>query len=352
MSEEGEDPFFEEIDLPEPPAGDASEFDRFDQAGIDALFGGGGPVQSSRSGLRAVLESEIINHERLPMLEVVCERMVRALSTSMRNLTSDSIDISLDDVTTARFGDFMDRVTLPAMLAVIRIEEWENYGIITVDSGLIYAVVDALLGGRRGSDVMIDGREYTTIETALVARMLSLVLAEFSAAFAPIAQASVVLERIETNPRFAAIARPSNIGAVCTFRVDIDGRGGRFAMMLPQATLEPVREKLIQRFMGEKLGRENIWPQHMEQQMLATQVEVGVIMGETVLTLEQVKALDVGQNLPFFAQPEQPMAVQCGGLTLAQARAGQRRGHVAVSLLTSVAKRRGARASGTKGRAA
>ncbi len=332
---EGEDPFFEEIELPEPQMGAASEFDRFDQAGIDALFGGG-PVQSNRSGLRAVLESEIINHERLPMLEVVCERMVRALSTSMRNLTSDSIDISLDDVTTARFGDFMDRVTLPAMIAVIRIDEWENYGIITVDSGLIYAVVDALLGGRRSGEILIDGREYTTIETALVSRMLRLAIYEFSTALAPIAPVTINLERIETNPRFAAIARPSNIGAVCTFRIDIDSRGGRFSMMLPYATLEPVRDKLVQRFMGETMGRENIWPQHMDQQIRATQVEVSVILGETRLTLEAIKALEVGQNLPFFAQPDQPMAVQCGGLTLAQAQAGQRRGTIAVSLLSPV----------------
>jgi len=333
------DDAFEEFELPEPPAGGSNgDIGNFDQAGIDALFSNDGPAQSARVGLRAVLESEIINHERLPMLEVVCERMVRALSTSMRNLTSDSIDISLDDVTTVRFGDFMDRVTLPAMIAVIRIEEWENYGIITVDSSLIYAVVDALLGGRRGFEVMIDGREYTTIETALVSRMLKLVIAEFCAAIKPIAQATVTLERIETNPRFAAIARPSNIGAVCTFRIDIDGRGGRFAIMLPQATLEPVHDKLVQRFMGEQMGRENIWPHHMDQQVRATEVGVSVIMGETILTLEQIKALEIGQNIPFYAQPEQPMAIQCGGLTLAQARAGQRRGNVAVSLSTPVTK--------------
>lgn len=341
MTSDSPDPL-DDFDLPDPPGGDSSEFDRFDQASIDALFGDVELGSTSRIGLRAVLESEIINHERLPMLEVVCERMVRALSTSMRSLTSDSIDISLDDVTTARFGDFMDRVTLPAMIAVIRIDEWDNYGIITVDSGLIYAAVDALLGGRRGNQMMIDGREYTTIETALVARVLRLVISELSIALAPVAQVTVNLERIETNPRFAAIARPSNVGAVCTFRVDIDGRGGRFSLMLPYATLEPVHEKLAQRFMGEKIGRENIWPLHMKNQMLATEVEVSVILGETMLTLEQVKALTIGQNLPFFTQPDQAMAVQCGGLTLARARAGQRRGNLAVSLATPV--KRGKRA--------
>lgn len=329
---------FADFALPDPPAIGGGDLGTFDQASIDALFGGGGPSDAHKVGLRAVLESEIINHERLPMLEVVCERMVRALSTSMRTLTSDSIDISLDDVTTARFGDFMDRVTLPAMIAVVRVEQWENYGIITVDSGLIYAIVDALLGGKRGSQIMIDGRDFTTIETALVARVLKLAIYEFCAAFTPIAAVSIKLERIETNPRFAAIARPSNIGAVCTFRVDIDGRGGRFSMMFPQATIEPVRDKLAQRFMGEKAGAENIWPDHMRQQMLSTEVELSVLLGEVGMTLEQVQALEVGQNLSFHTEAAQLMDMQCGGLKLAQVRAGQRRGSLAVSLATPVSR--------------
>lgn len=329
---------FEDFDLPEPPVAGAQGLEKFDQAGIDALFGDVGPVYSQRSGLRAVIESESIRHERLPMLEVVCERMVRAFSSSMRNLTSDSIEVSLDDVTTARFGDFMDRVTLPAMIAVTRVEEWQNYGLITIDSSLIYAVVDALLGGRRSGEVMIDGREYTTIETALVSRMLELAIEEFSAALAPIAPVTMILERIETNPRFAAIARPTNIAAICTFRVDIDGRGGRFSMVLPYATLEPVRDKLIQRFMGEKLGRANIWQSHMELQMLHTQIEIEVILGCATLSLAQVKSLEVGQSLPFYAQPDQPMAIQCGGIALASALAGQRRGNVAVSLASPIGK--------------
>lgn len=329
---------FEEFALPDPPVGGLGDLGKLDQAGIDALFGNVGPLQSSHKGLRAVIESEVISHERLPMLEVVCERMVRAFSSAMRNLTSDSIEVSLEDVTTTRFGDFMDHVTLPAMIAVVRFEEWENYGIITVNSGLIYAVVDALLGGRRSGEVMIDGREFTTIETTLVTRMLNVAMAEFRAALAPIAQVGISLDRIETNPRFAAIARPSNIAAVCTFRVDIDGRGGNFSILLPYATLEPVRDKLIQRFMGEKVGRENIWQTHMRDQMLLTQVEIQVVMGAMTLPLSAVKTLEVGQVLPFQIPPDEPMSVECGGIALARAHAGQRRRHVAISLATEIGK--------------
>ncbi len=74
-----------------------------------------------RRGLKAVLDSNVINHERLPMLEVVCERMVRAFATSMRNLTSDAIEVNCESITSVRFGDCMDRQALPAMFGVFQV---------------------------------------------------------------------------------------------------------------------------------------------------------------------------------------------------------------------------------------
>ena len=226
---------FEDFALPEPPIMPMGNDVTFDQAGIDALFGFDGDAPTTpKSGLKAVIESNVISHERLPMLEVVCERMVRMFATSMRNLTSDAIDVSLEEITSTRFGEFMNHVALPAMLGVFKVREWENYGVVSVDSGLIYAVVDALLGGRKGGNALrIEGRAFTTIETMLVSKMVQLALDDFSTSFEAIEPVTMELERVETSPRFAAIAGPSNIAAVATFRVDMEGRGGKFSILLP-----------------------------------------------------------------------------------------------------------------------
>src|SRR5690606_15966722 len=121
MSGGGDD--FEDFALPEPPVLPVGAEVTFDQAGIDALFGFDAALEpAQKSGLKAVIESNTISHERLPMLEVVCERMVRTFATSMRNLTSDAIDVSLEEITSVRFGEFMKRVALPAMLGVFKVK--------------------------------------------------------------------------------------------------------------------------------------------------------------------------------------------------------------------------------------
>lgn len=328
----------EDFDLPDPPAPmDLGGAANFDQADIDALFGDFGPTVGKK-GLRAVIESKVISHERLPMLEVVCDRVVRSFASSMRNLTSDGVDVSLEEVTSTRFGEFMNRVALPAMVGVFKIEEWESYGLVTVDSSLIYSVVDALLGGRGGSGtaMVIDGRAFTTIETGLVSRMLSLALADFSEAFAPIEEVNMNLERIETNPRFAAIAGVSNICATATFRVDMDGRGGRFTLVFPYATLEPVRDKLLQRFMGEKSGRDSIWEAHMAAEVRKTSVSMSVLLGEKAMSIAELQGLEIGQTIALHKSPDDPLDIACGGVKLAQGQIGQRSGKVAVRLVNDV----------------
>src|SRR6201999_2311271 len=133
---------------------------------IDSLLGfGDGDAGSDASGIKAIIDSALVSYERLPMLEVVFDRLVRMLSTSLRNFTSDNVEVSLDSITSTRFGDYLNSIPLPAILAVFRAEQLDNYGLFTVDSNLIYSIVDVLLGGRRGSSAMrIEGRPYTTIE--------------------------------------------------------------------------------------------------------------------------------------------------------------------------------------------
>lgn len=330
---------FEDIALPEPPSMDDLPNGQLDQAGIDALFGFDPvPVSESQRGLKALIESNATSHDRLPMLEVVCDRMVRAFATSLRNLTSDAVEISLEDVATLRFGDVMNRLALPAMIGVFNVPEWDNYGIVTVESGLIYGIVDALLGGRKhNASLRVEGRAFTAIETNLVSRMIKLALQDLSASFEAIAPITMNLERIETSPRFAAIAGPTNVAAVASFIVDIDGRGGKMSVVLPYATIEPIREKLLQRFLGERKGRLNIWEDHLASEIRKTTVAVDVILGEVPMMIADALNLEVGDTLALGTAPDTPVLLSCRGVPLGTGLIGQRAGKIAVAMYSNSA---------------
>ncbi|MFO1068448.1 MAG: flagellar motor switch protein FliM [Geminicoccaceae bacterium] len=286
--------------------------------------GGGKARPALHPGIQALVDSNDITYERLPMLEVVFDRLERMLTTSLRNFTSENVDVSLDTIVAQRFGEYLNGVPLPAMIAVFRAVEWDNYGLVTLDSPMIYSMVDVLLGGRRGTVPMrIEGRPYTTIEASLVERLIRLILADLGSAFAPITPVTFRFERMETNPRFAAIARPGNACIVFKMRVEMDDRGGGIEFLVPYATLEPARDLLLQMFMGEKFGRDTIWEGHLAREIWATEVELDVVIEEHGVSLREVLDLRVGSVLRLNATPDQPALLRCGDVRIARGRVGQ-----------------------------
>ncbi|HVY83929.1 MAG TPA: flagellar motor switch protein FliM [Caulobacterales bacterium] len=293
---------------------------------IDSLlgFGLGEEDMGQRTGVRAIINSALVSYERLPMLEIVFDRLVRLMTTSLRNFTSDNVEVSLDQITSIRFGDYLNSIPLPAIIAVFRAEQLDNFGLVTVDSNLIYSVVDVLLGGRKGAvSTRVEGRPYTTIERMLVTRMIEVVLADAKQAFAPLTEVDFHLDRIETNPRFAAIARPPNAAIVVKLRIDMEDRGGRLELLLPYATLEPIRKMLLQQFMGEKFGRDNIWEGHLAGELWNTKLEVRAVLDEHTTTLKRVLELKVGDTLLLDAPPESGVSLKCGAVKLSEGRVGR-----------------------------
>src|ERR1700749_1431337 len=279
---------------------------------IDSLLGFdvNDEALQDKSGVRAIINSALVSYERLPMLEIVFDRLVRLMTTSLRNFTSDNVEVSLDNISSIRFGDYLNSIPL-----------------LPVGSNLISSIVDVLPGGRSGTAAMrIEGRPYTTIERVLVQRMVEVVLAAAKSAFEPLTPVTFTLDRLATHPGFAAIPRPANAAILVKLRIDMEDRGGRIELLLPYATLEPIRKMLLQQFMGEKFGRDNIWESHLATELWTTQMEVRAVLDEQQISLRKVLDLKVGDTIMLNATADSLVELRAGAIPLTRGRMG-RRGH-------------------------
>src|SRR5260370_12380877 len=88
------------------------------QEEIDNLLGFNvGEVNlDDNSGIRAIIDSAMVSYERLPMLEIVFDRLVRLMTPSLRNFTSDTVGVALARSTSVQLCDYMDSIPLPALL--------------------------------------------------------------------------------------------------------------------------------------------------------------------------------------------------------------------------------------------
>lgn len=302
---------------------------------IDLLLGFDNNTAGSDrdNGIYAILDKSMMAYEKLPMLEVVFERLVRMLSSSLRNFTSDNVDVSIDSMVSLRFDDYLNSIALPAMLVIHRAVEWENFGIITIDSAQIYSTVDILLGGRRTIKPMrVEGRPYTTIEQDIVKKMVDIILNDLSAAFDPLSPVTFQFDRLESNPRFAAIARPNSAALLVRLRVEMEERGGVIEILLPHATLEPIRDLLLQMFMGERFGQDSVWERYLGREVGQTLVDVDAVLDERSINLGEVVNLKVGSTVMFECQPNDAVALKSGGVVLTTAQVGRVGDRLAIAL--------------------
>ncbi|MBB4632144.1 flagellar motor switch protein FliM [Sphingosinicella soli] len=291
-----------------------------------------GIAASEQSGIDAIINAGFVS-ERLPMLDVVFDRLVRLMTASLRSLTSDTIEVSIEAVSSVRFGAFLNDMPLPSLIGVAHAHEWDNSALLVVRPELAFAVVDVLLGGRRGVPPAHIGRPgFTAIETKLVERLIGVVLSALGEAFAPLAQVGFTLDRIETNPRFAGIARPTSAAVNARFRIEMDERGGLVDLVIPHATLEPIRALLLQRFTGETLGRDSLWERHLVSELHRASVDVEAVLGEQQMTLADIMAFKPGQTLLFGTREDQPITLRCGGRTVGHGQMGRSGHQLAVRL--------------------
>ncbi len=321
-----------DADAAKGPAAEGS--DRvLNQDEIDSLLGFDASTSSAveLTGVQALINSALVSYERLPMLEIVFDRLVRLATTSLRNFTSDNVEVSMESISSVRFGDYLNSIPLPAILSVIKAEEWDNFGLLTVDSNLIYSMIDVLLGGRRvGGQILVEGRPYTTIELALARRMIEVILEDTHKAFEPVTDVTFRLERLETNPRFAAISRPANAAILIELRIEMDDRGGKIEILLPYATIEPIREQLLQMYMGEKFGRDPIWEGHLATEIYAADVQLEAVLHEFELPLSRILDLSAGETIMFDRAPSEPIKLRCGDVDLTEGVMGHIGNHVSV----------------------
>lgn len=311
--------------------------DMLDQSEIDNLLGGSfsGLPERTESGMERIIRAGFVAYERMPMLEIVLDRLVRLLTTGLRNFTNDNVEITMEYTRSMCFGDYVNSVPSSSLFAVFKAVQWENYGLVVIDSALAYSIIDTLMGGPRGKGHSgVEGRPHTAIERALLEKLIALALRELSIAFSPVCEVELLFERLEVSSRFAAIARASNAVVTSKMHIDMEDRNGNMDLVIPYATLEPVRDLLSQQFMGERFGRDSVWENHLISEIMETDAELQAVLEEQTIPLSQLLNMKPGMQIlfPQKTQGSLPVTLQSSQTPLFEGHLGQSGGKAAVKI--------------------
>jgi flagellar motor switch protein FliM len=95
---------------------------------------------------------------------------------------------------------------------------------------------------------------------------------------------------------------------------------------------------LLQQFMGEKFGRDNIWEGHLASELWTTQTEVRAVLDEQQAPLSSVLNLKVGDTLMLNATPDSDISIRAGSIPLTVGKMGRKGAHIAVRVERPISK--------------
>jgi flagellar motor switch protein FliM len=199
--------------------------------------------------------------------------------------------------------------------------------------------VESLLGGATGERVLPD-RPLSGIELNVVQGGLRDVCQDVVKAFQPLEELDVGLVKVETNPRLVNIVPPEAVVMLARFVVDIESREGEMALVIPLASLEPLREKLREGVALFSSVHSKGWDSFLRRELLEMEVEVRGEIGRVSLTAKEIFDLEVGDVLDLGCLPSEPARMTVEGRPKYLARLGVKDGRNALSLTEPVGSHR------------
>lgn len=284
-----------------------------------------------RSGLAALVNSALVAHRRLPTLDVVLDRAARRFATTLRQLTNTNADAALDNVTSSRFGDFLQAQSAQGVVGVLRASGLGGPLLIAAESGFVHHAVDLLLGGRRGG-APAENRALTAIELSILQRVIEALAADINEAFKAVSDAGIALERMETESRFAAIAQETSVCVIGKFRLSLEDRASRLLIVAPYASLEPIEEKLRRGYSAEAGAAEEGWRERLASGLRGAALELSAVLGDRMLRIGDLQKLRTGDVLTFGDARNPRVELRAGPAAVASGRIGKQGDRVAIRL--------------------
>ena len=118
-----------------------------------------------------LLDGAGISVDRMPMLNVIFERMAAQCTDLMRQLSSSPALFMVESIVTERIGDVLDDYENNVVIGVIYVQAWDQRLLIGLQHDLVFALAEVLFGGDGGS---AGRRKAATLEYRAAAREESL----------------------------------------------------------------------------------------------------------------------------------------------------------------------------------
>jgi flagellar motor switch protein FliM len=288
-----------------------------------------------------VVQYDLANQDRIirgrmPTLDIIHDRFIRLFRVTLSNALRKMANLSVNSTGPLKFSEFMNSLPLPSCLNILRLDPLRGAAVMVIESKLLYALVDSFFGGSDVPYTKIEGKDFTQIEIKMARRVVLSAIDDLEKAWEPVYPLKIGYSRTEINPQFVAVVPPSDVVIATTFDVELEKVSGTIKIVIPYATLEPIKSKLSVGFQSEQLEVDFIWINRIKEQIMQTTANLLVRLGGAEITVSDLLKLEVGDIIQLNNDATVPLDILVEGIPKFKGLPGLLKGNRAIKITESM----------------
>jgi flagellar motor switch protein FliM len=248
----------------------------------------------------------------------VLQRFGQSFAASIAPLCHGAASVSLENIEAVSIFETLAQLQ-GCLAAVVHCPDLEARALAIFDRPFIDAFAHGAFGARatpattRASSA---DRPITRIETRLLEKVSEIAAEALTVGFAGFSETPFLLERQELVADTQMLGRRDAPGVVSAFQFEAAGAAGAVVLLIPQAALAPIRQKLAKEPDSDAPAIDPRWAKQMKAGVTSALIPVNGVLEELEMSLGEIAELDVGHVLQLRGAGAGRVRLESGGQNL------------------------------------
>lgn len=246
--------------------------------------------------------------QRIPNFDLILDDFAQNFSTTLTNQLQRNFSVKRTGIDNLEFQEYLNTQKDAGALGVLSLDPLKNGALMVFDSELCFSLIEIMLGASTEMAPLQLDRKPTTIELNVLKSTMLKACGDIDKALAQIIPLESSIVKIESNPRLVSIVDPDSEVLTGSFEIKVGSLSGKFNMVFPVATLDPIRDQLRE-LLTVKTVRQSGWHDilaHETEKMTATIVAQSGTISMPVHKVMQIKKGDI-LNIDY--DPNSPLKI-------------------------------------------
>ncbi len=246
--------------------------------------------------------------QRIPNLDIILDNFAQNFSISLTNLLQRTFHISRTSIEDMGFQEYLLSQKNAGAIGVLSLDPLKNGALMVFNGELCFSLIEIMLGASLEMAPLQLARKPTTIELNVLKSTMARACRDINKSFEQVIPIESSVLKVESNPRLVSIAEADAEILAGSFEVAVGELKGKFDIVFPVATLDPVRE-ILRDLLTVRTVKQSGWYEILTRELEQMTTTIIARSGLVTMPVHKVMNLKKGDIIGLNYDPNSPLQV-------------------------------------------